>query len=64
MSLAKSKKFESIMVKGGAKVSAFSMDERRRWANALPNLAKQWVERLEKKGQPARRQGGARPRLG
>ena len=55
VSLGKSDKFETIMVKGGAKISEFSMDERRRWAHALPNIAKQWADRLEKKGQPARR---------
>ncbi len=55
VSLGKSKKFESIMVKAGAKVSEFPMEERRRWAHALPNVAKQWADRLEKKGLPARR---------
>ena len=55
VSLGKSNKFEAIMAKSGAKISGFSMDEHRRWAHALPNVAKQWAERLEKKGQPARR---------
>ena len=30
-------------------------EERKRWARALPNVAKQWAERLEKKGQPGQR---------
>ena len=55
VSLGKSKKFESIMAKAGAKISDFPAEERERWARALPNVAKQWAERLEKKGQPGQR---------
>ena len=55
VSLGKSQKFESIMVKAGAKVSDFPMEERERWARVLPNVAQQWADRLEKKGQPGQR---------
>lgn len=42
------------MKKDGAKISTLPEDERRRWAQALPNLAKSWVEAAEKRGQPGR----------
>ena len=57
--------------KEGAKVSTLPEDERKRWAEAMPNLAKAWVEDNEKKGVPARqimkeymdalRKAGAKP---
>jgi TRAP-type C4-dicarboxylate transport system substrate-binding protein len=57
--------------KEGAKVSTLPADERKRWAEAMPNLAKAWVEDNEKKGVPARqimkdymdalRKAGAKP---
>lgn len=40
--------------KEGAKISTLPEDERKKWAAALPNLAKNWVEAQEKKGVPAR----------
>lgn len=41
------------MIKAGAKVSEFPESERRRWADALPDLPKQWAGELESKGLPA-----------
>jgi hypothetical protein len=38
----------------GAKVSTLPDVERKRWAGSLPNLAKAWVEEMEKKGLPAK----------
>lgn len=59
------------LTKDGAKVYVLPQEERRRWAAAMPNLAKSWVEANEKKGLPARqimkdfmealRQAGAKP---
>jgi predicted RNA polymerase sigma factor len=42
------------MKKEGAKIATLPADERIRWANALPNLAKTWVEAAEKRGQPGK----------
>jgi TRAP-type C4-dicarboxylate transport system substrate-binding protein len=33
-------------------VVKFSRDEQTKWANAMPNIAKEWAERLDKQGQP------------
>jgi TRAP-type C4-dicarboxylate transport system substrate-binding protein len=38
----------------GAKITELSEDERKRWAKALPNVAKAWAEDLEKKGLPGK----------
>ena len=46
------KKFTGIMKKKGAKVAPFGEAERRAWAHALPNIAKQWAADLDKKGLP------------
>ena len=40
------------MKKKGAKVAPFGEAERRAWAHALPNIAKQWAADLDKKGLP------------
>lgn len=40
--------------KEGAKISTLPEDERKRWADQMPNLAKNWVDAQEKKGIPAR----------
>jgi TRAP-type C4-dicarboxylate transport system substrate-binding protein len=40
------------MEKGGAKVSTLSRAERARWAQALPNIAREWAADIDKKGQP------------
>ncbi len=42
------------MQKEGAKIAKLPDDERNRWAAAMPNLAKTWVEAAEKRGQPGR----------
>ena len=42
-------------LKEGAKVSTLPEDERKRWADSMPNLRKAWVEDNEKKGVPASR---------
>lgn len=35
-----------------AKFYVLPDEERKKWANAMPNVAKQWVERMKKKGLP------------
>lgn len=42
------------MVDAGLKVADFPEAERKRWADALPPVAKTWADELEGKGQPAR----------
>jgi len=42
------------MKKDGAKLATLPEDERRRWAEAMPSLAKSWVEAADKRGQPGR----------
>ncbi|CAM9874086.1 unnamed protein product [Phaeothamnion confervicola] len=60
------------MTKAGAKISTLPDAERKRWAAAMPNLAKLWVAEQEKKGvkdakdivkayMAAMRKGGAKP---
>ncbi len=48
-------KFEGIMKKQGVKFSVLPETERKKWAMAMPNIAKEWAERLEKRGLPATR---------
>jgi TRAP-type C4-dicarboxylate transport system substrate-binding protein len=43
----------SITAKRGAKVYTLPADERAKWANKMPNIAREWADRLEKKGLPA-----------
>ena len=43
-----------LMKKEGARISTLPDDERKRWADALPNLAKTWVDAAEKRGQPGK----------
>lgn len=47
-------KFLKLMADQGATVTEFPEAERRKWAKALPNLAKEWADPLQKKGVPAR----------
>ena len=42
------------MKRDGAKIATLPGDERKRWADAMPNLAKTWVEAAEKRGQPGK----------
>ena len=48
-------KFVGIMKKKGVKVFDMPVAERKRWAMRLPNLAKEWADRLEKRGLPGRK---------
>jgi TRAP-type C4-dicarboxylate transport system substrate-binding protein len=47
-------RFEGMMKSAGAKVEDMSDAERRRWAAVLPNIAREWSDRLEKEGVPAK----------
>ncbi len=47
-------KFVGIMKKKGVKVYELPAAERKRWAMRLPNLAKEWADRMEKRGLPGR----------
>jgi len=51
---AKFNKFSGIMKKKGVKMADMSADERRRWAMAMPNIAKEWADLLEKRKVPGR----------
>jgi TRAP-type C4-dicarboxylate transport system substrate-binding protein len=42
------------MKKDGAVIATLPADERLRWANAMPHLAKNWAEAQEKRGIPGR----------
>jgi TRAP-type transport system periplasmic protein len=48
-------KFIDIMKKNGVKFSVLAEAERKKWAMALPNIAKEWAARLEEKGLPGNR---------
>ena len=45
----------AIMKKRGAKISKLSASDRTKWANSVPNVAKGWAARLDKKNLPGRR---------
>lgn len=45
-------KFEALIKKQGGVVSVLSNEERKRWAFNLPNIAKEWAERLDERGEP------------
>ena len=40
------------MQKEGMKASDFPAGERKKWAKMMPNIAKEWAEALDKKGEP------------
>ena len=42
------------MKKDGATLNQMSPEERKRWADAMPNLAKTWVDAANKRGQPGK----------
>jgi TRAP-type C4-dicarboxylate transport system substrate-binding protein len=44
--------FRENMRKQGVTFIAFSGDDRKRWANSLPNIAKSWAARLDGQGLP------------
>lgn len=48
----KRKKFVGIMKKKGVKYSVLPDAERKKWAMAMPNIAKEWAARQEKRGLP------------
>ena len=45
-------KFTAIMKKKGVKFATLADSERKKWAMAMPNIAKEWAKRLDAKGQP------------
>lgn len=45
--------FEKKMAAEGAQFSTLPAAERRKWANTMPNIAKNWVQNNEKRGLPA-----------
>ncbi len=49
---AKRGKFLGIMKKRGVKFGKLPEAERQKWAKTMPNIAKEWAERLDEKGQP------------
>ncbi len=51
---AKHAKFLGIMKKKGVKMTDMSAMERQRWAKAMPNIAKEWADRLEARKIPGR----------
>lgn len=52
--LDREKKGMERMKSEGAKISTLPDAERKRWADSMPNMAKAWVEAMEKKGVPAK----------
>lgn len=48
-------KFVAIMKRKGVEVYDLPEAERRRWAMTLPNLAKEWADRVEERGLPGRK---------
>lgn len=47
--------FEKKMAEEGAKISDFPAAERKKWATTMPNIAKDWVNRNEERGEPAKK---------
>jgi TRAP-type mannitol/chloroaromatic compound transport system substrate-binding protein len=45
-------KFSGIMKKKGVKFSVMSRKEKLRWANSMPNIAREWAKRQDAKGLP------------
>ena len=45
--------FEKKMAEEGAKFTKFPAEERKKWANTMPNIAKNWVDANEKRQVPA-----------
>jgi TRAP-type C4-dicarboxylate transport system substrate-binding protein len=46
--------FRVQMQKAGAKFSTLPAEEKTKWVKAMPNLAREWTERLEPQGLPAK----------
>ncbi|MEZ5936511.1 MAG: C4-dicarboxylate TRAP transporter substrate-binding protein [Alphaproteobacteria bacterium] len=47
--------FEAKMIEAGATVTTLSADERKRWADGLPDIAGEWRDVTEERGEPAGR---------
>jgi len=50
---ANRKKHFGIIAQQGAKLSTMPEAERKKWVNAVPNIAGEWAKRIEAKGLPA-----------
>lgn len=44
--------FNKILPEGGAKVTTLPLEEQKKWAAGLPDLAGEWVEQMKAKGLP------------
>lgn len=53
--LAARDRFRKLMLKKGLKEQTLSPEERKRWAAALPNVAKEWADSMEKRGLPGKK---------
>lgn len=49
---ARAEKSLKMMVDGGAKLVKLTFDERKRWADKLPNIPMDWAKAMDKKGLP------------
>ena len=47
--------FKKLLPAKGAKISELPLEEQRKWAAGLPNLAGDWVKRMKAKGLPGDR---------
>ncbi|MBI2320020.1 MAG: TRAP transporter substrate-binding protein DctP [Betaproteobacteria bacterium] len=47
--------FEAAIKKKGLAVTELSAEERKRWASAMPNVAKEWAQRTDARGLPGTR---------
>lgn len=52
---ARSIAFEDVIRKKGLTITEFSAKERKRWAGAMPNVAKEWAQRTDARGLPGTR---------
>jgi TRAP-type C4-dicarboxylate transport system substrate-binding protein len=52
---ANEERWRDMMLKKGMKVADLPVSERQRWAKAMPNIAKEWAEAVEKDGHPGRK---------
>jgi TRAP-type C4-dicarboxylate transport system substrate-binding protein len=48
-------RWQELMVKKGFKIHDMSVEERRRWAAQMPNIAQEWANNLERDGHPGRK---------
>jgi TRAP-type C4-dicarboxylate transport system substrate-binding protein len=52
VSEGKNKAMTDLMMKEGLKASVMSAEERKKWAMAMPNVAKEWAAAVDKQGLP------------